>query len=57
MKWDEFLAEVGRDDKFAANQLDLFANTAKMFGNQSILVDEILQAISALLKNHFEYQL
>jgi len=25
LKWDEFLAEVGRDDKFAANQLDLFA--------------------------------
>jgi hypothetical protein len=49
------LSQIHQDDKDAAS-LDMFANTAKMFGNQSILLDEILNMQSSLLAQHLEYQ-
>lgn len=45
------LSQIYQDDndKVSLGKLDLFANMAKMFGNQSILMDEILQAQSSLI--------
>lgn len=38
------------------SNLELYANCAKMFGTQSVLVDSMVKSTNELLNSHFRYQ-
>ena len=50
------LSQIHQDDQEMLLMLGLYANTAKMFSAQSILLDQGLNHQIALLKEHFEQQ-
>ena len=52
------LSQIYMEDshKSSLGMLDLYGNAAKMFGNQSILMNEILNSLATLINDHFDYQ-
>ena len=50
------LSQIHQDDQEMLHMLRLYANTAKMFSAQSILLDQGLNHQVALLKEHFDQQ-
>lgn len=50
------LSQIYQDDQEMLIMLRVYANTAKMFGAQSVLLNEGLSHQGALLKEHFLQQ-
>lgn len=43
------------DDPIFTLNLEVFANCAKLYGNQSILIENMLKPLNQLIKDHFTY--
>ena len=52
------LSQIYQDDhhKSTLGMMDLWGNTAMMFGNQSILMDMVLNSLATVIHDHFDYQ-
>ena len=44
------------EDPIFTLNLEIFANCAKLYGNQSILIETMLKPLNKLVREHFKYQ-